>query len=181
MTWNFFLHQVGKELTNIRLVKTLFNLARENKPSIVFVDEIDSICGNRDALGASPLAAGIKTEFMVQMDGVGHNNDGVLVLAATNLPWSLDPALRRRMQKKVYIPLPDESARAKMFEIHVGETPCGLTPAHYKDLARRAKGLSGSDIGNAVQDAKNKPIKKLSSSKHWRKVSVTAMSAIESC
>ncbi len=115
------------------------------------------------------------------MDGVGHNNDGVLVLAATNLPWSLDPALRRRMQKKVYIPLPDESARAKMFEIHVGETQCGLTTAHYKDLARRTKGLSGSDIGNAVQDAKNKPIKKLSSSKHWRKVSISPMYATESC
>lgn len=154
-----------------RLIKTLFEMAREEKPSVVFIDEIDALCGSRDAPGANPHMAGLKTEIMVQMDGVGFDNQGVLVLAATNLPWSLDSAIRRRLQRKIYIPLPDEPARCRMFEVHVGKTPCGLKPEHYIELGKRTNGLSGSDIGNAVQDALMQPVKKVSSSKHWRKVS----------
>jgi vacuolar protein-sorting-associated protein 4 len=155
-----------------RLVKTLFSLARENKPSIIFIDEIDAICGNRDS-GATNNedSARMKTEFLVQMDGVGHDNTGVLLLAATNLPWTLDPAVRRRFQKKIHIPLPDEAARTRMFEIHIGTIPSGLTPKDYEELAQRTKGLSGSDISIAVQDALMQPVKKISSSKHWRAVS----------
>ncbi|KAE8448718.1 hypothetical protein EG329_008933 [Mollisiaceae sp. DMI_Dod_QoI] len=153
-----------------RLIKTLFDLARENKPSVVFIDEIDALCGSRDAPGHNPLTAGLKTEIMVQMDGVGRDNEGVLVLAATNLPWTLDPAIRRRLQRKIYIALPDEPARTEMFKIHVGETPCGLTPEHYAALGKQTEGLSGSDIGNAVQDALMQPVKKVSSSKYWKKV-----------
>ncbi len=52
------------------MIKTLFDLARENKPSVVFIDEIDALCGSRDAPGHNPLTAGLKTEIMVQMDGV---------------------------------------------------------------------------------------------------------------
>ncbi|KAF8860909.1 AAA-domain-containing protein [Acephala macrosclerotiorum] len=152
-----------------RLIKTLFDLARENKPSVVFIDEIDALCGSRDEPGHNPHMAGLKTEIMIQMDGVGHDNEGVLVLAATNLPWALDPAIRRRLQRKIYIALPDEPARAEMFKIHVGNTPCGLTPDHYAALGRVTDGLSGSDIGNAVQDALMQPVKKVSSSKHWKK------------
>lgn len=137
---------------------------------MVFIDEIDAICGPRDALHANPHTVGLKTEIMVQMDGVGHDNEGVLVLAATNLPWALDPAIRRRLQRKIYIPLPDEPARSRMFEIHIGTTPCGLDPSHYEELGRRTDGLSGSDIGNTVQDALMQPVKKVASSKYWRKV-----------
>lgn len=146
-------------------------MARENTPSIIFIDEIDSICGARDGENASPHSLGLKTEFMVQIDGVGHDNKGILVLAATNLPWTLDPAMRRRFQRKVFIPLPDEAARAQMFKIHVGNS-CHLTPAQYAQLARKTEGLSGSDIGNAVQDALMQPVKKVISSKHWRKVCI---------
>lgn len=155
----------------LRLIKTLFDLARENKPSVVFIDEIDALCGSRDEPGHNPHMSGVKTEIMIQMDGVGHDNEGVLVLAATNLPWTLDPAIRRRLQRKIYIALPDEPARAEMFKIHVGNTPCGLTPDHYAALGRITHGLSGSDIGNAVQDALMQPVKKVSSSKHWKKAS----------
>lgn len=61
---------------------------------------------------------GRQTEFLVQMDGVGKDQDGVLLLGATNLPWGLDQAVRRRFQKRVYIPLPDVRARAVMFKVH---------------------------------------------------------------
>jgi len=65
-------------------------------------DEIDSVLGARSD-GDNETSRRMKTEFMVQMDGVGANNRGILVLAATNTPWSLDPAIRRRFQKRMYV------------------------------------------------------------------------------
>ena len=78
-----------------RLVKTLFQMARENKPAIIFIDEVDSLCGTRGE-GESEASRRIKTEFLVQMNGVGHDDTGVLVLGATNIPWQLDNAIKRR-------------------------------------------------------------------------------------
>jgi vacuolar protein-sorting-associated protein 4 len=78
-----------------RLVKQLFAMARENKPAIIFIDEVDALCGTRGE-GESEASRRIKTEMLVQMDGVGHDSCGVLVLGATNIPWQLDSAIRRR-------------------------------------------------------------------------------------
>lgn len=78
-----------------RLVKQLFAMARENKPAIIFIDEVDALCGTRGE-GESEASRRIKTEMLVQMDGVGHDSSGVLVLGATNIPWQLDSAIRRR-------------------------------------------------------------------------------------
>lgn len=78
-----------------RLVKQLFELAREQKPSIIFIDEIDSLAGSRNE-SESEGSRRIKTEFLVQMNGVGHDDSGVLVLGATNIPWQLDNAIKRR-------------------------------------------------------------------------------------
>lgn len=89
-----------------RLVKNLFKMAREAKPSIIFIDEVDSLCGSRSE-GENETSRRIKTEFLVQMNGVGTDCDGVLVLGATNVPWELDAAIRRRFEKRIYIPLPD--------------------------------------------------------------------------
>ncbi|KAJ3508274.1 hypothetical protein NMY22_g16666 [Coprinellus aureogranulatus] len=100
-----------------RLVKQLFELAREQKPSIIFIDEIDSLTGSRNE-SESEGSRRIKTEFLVQMNGVGHDDSGVLVLGATNIPWQLDNAIKRRFEKRIYIPLPDKIARKRMFQIH---------------------------------------------------------------
>jgi vacuolar protein-sorting-associated protein 4 len=78
-----------------RLVRNLFEMARESKPAIIFIDEVDSLCSSRSD-SESESARRIKTEFLVQMQGVGSAGDGILVLAATNLPWALDSAIRRR-------------------------------------------------------------------------------------
>ena len=78
-----------------RLVKQLFQMARESKPAIIFIDEVDSLCGTRGE-GESEASRRIKTEFLVQMNGVGHDDTGVLVLGATNIPWQLDNAIKRR-------------------------------------------------------------------------------------
>ena len=78
-----------------RLVRQLFEMARENKPSIIFIDEIDSLASSRSD-AESEGSRRIKTEFLVQMNGVGHDDTGVLVLGATNIPWQLDNAIKRR-------------------------------------------------------------------------------------
>jgi len=126
-----------------KLVRSLFDLARENKPSIIFIDEIDSLCGQRSD-SESESARRIKTEFLVQMNGVGNDMQGVLVLAATNLPWLLDNAIRRRFEKRIYIPLPEEGARGRMFQIHLGDTPHTLTQENFKQLAAATDFYSGS-------------------------------------
>ena len=90
-------------------------MAREKKPSIIFIDEIDSLRGSRSE-GENDSTRRIKTEFLVQMQGVGNNNEGVLVLGATNVPWEIDSAIRRRFEKRIFIDLPDATARAGIFE-----------------------------------------------------------------
>lgn len=146
-------------------------MARENKPSIIFIDEIDALCGPRGE-GESEASRRIKTEMLVQMDGVGRDSKGVLVLGATNIPWQLDAAIRRRFQRRVHISLPDSAARQTMFELAVGTTPCDLTKADYKKLGDLSEGYSGSDISIAVQDALMQPVRLIQMATHYKKVSL---------
>ncbi|KAH8120490.1 AAA-domain-containing protein [Phellopilus nigrolimitatus] len=152
-----------------RLVKQLFQMARENKPAIIFIDEVDSLCGSRGE-GESEASRRIKTEFLVQMNGVGHDDTGVLVLGATNIPWQLDNAIKRRFEKRIYIPLPGPGARKKMFELNVGSTPCELKTEDYRYLADNTNGYSGSDIAVVVRDALMQPVRKVLSSTHFKPV-----------
>ncbi|KAJ9485101.1 hypothetical protein VN97_g8244 [Penicillium thymicola] len=152
-----------------RLVKQLFNMARENKPAIIFIDEVDALCGPRGE-GESEASRRIKTELLVQMDGVGKDSKGVLILGATNIPWQLDAAIRRRFQRRVHISLPDLNARMKMFMLAVGSTPCQMTQPDYRQLADLSEGYSGSDISICVQDALMQPIRKIQGATHYKKV-----------
>lgn len=153
-----------------RLVKTLFEMARQHKPSIIFVDEVDSLCSSRSD-NESESARRIKTEFLVQMQGVGNDNDGILVLGATNIPWVLDAAIRRRFEKRIYIPLPEEHARLEMFKLHLGNTFHELQEHDFKTLASKTEGYSGADISIVVRDALMQPVRKVQTATHFRKVS----------
>ena len=144
-------------------------MARENKPSVIFIDEIDALCGPRGE-GESEASRRIKTEILVQMDGVGNDSKGVLVLGATNLPWQLDSAIRRRFQRRVHIGLPDAAGRAKMFKLAIGDTETTLQPGDYNLLAAKSEGFSGSDIAIVAQDALMKPLRKISTATHFRPV-----------
>ena len=93
-----------------KLVKALFSVARHIQPTIIFIDEIDALLLKRRS-GEHEGTRRIKTEFLVQMQGVGNDNDGILVLGATNIPWVLDAAIRRRFEKRIYIDLPEANAR----------------------------------------------------------------------
>lgn len=163
-----------------RLVKQLFNMARESKPAIIFIDEIDALCGPRGE-GESEASRRIKTELLVQMDGVGNDSKGVLILGATNIPWQLDMAIRRRFQRRVHISLPDVAARMKMFMLAVGSTPCQLQQADYRALGDMTEGYSGSDISIAVQDALMQPVRKIQSATHYKKVLVDGEEKLTPC
>jgi vacuolar protein-sorting-associated protein 4 len=156
-------------------------MARENKPSIIFIDELDALAGPRGE-GESEASRRIKTEMLVQMDGVGKDSKGVLVLGATNIPWQLDAAIRRRFQRRVHISLPDVAARTTMFKIAVGDSDdperagqklSDLSNDDYRILAAQSEGYSGSDIAIAVQDALMEPVRKIQQATHFKKVSGT--------
>lgn len=150
-----------------KLVRNLFELARTHKPSIIFIDEVDSLCSSRSE-NESESARRIKTEFLVQMQGVGKDSDGILVLGATNIPWVLDSAIRRRFEKRIYIPLPEENARLVMFKIHLGNTAHVLTDENLRTLANHTEGYSGADISIIVRDALMQPVRKVQSATHFK-------------
>ncbi|XP_046735339.1 vacuolar protein sorting-associated protein 4 [Diprion similis] len=152
-----------------KLVKNLFELARQHKPSIIFIDEVDSLCSSRSD-NESESARRIKTEFLVQMQGVGTDNEGILVLGATNIPWVLDSAIRRRFEKRIYIPLPEEPARMVMFKLHLGNTAHVLSEDDFKKLAASTDGYSGADISIIVRDALMQPVRQVQTATHFKRV-----------
>ncbi|XP_021940158.1 vacuolar protein sorting-associated protein 4A-like isoform X2 [Zootermopsis nevadensis] len=151
-----------------KLIRNLFELAREHKPSIIFIDEVDSLCSSRSD---NESARRIKTEFLVQMNGVDKNNDGILVLGATNIPWVLDANIRRIFEKRIYIRLHGKNARIEMFKLHLRDTPHTLTNTDLEWAAGSAELFSGADIRNAVKDALMLTIREITTATHFRHVS----------
>eukprot|EP00388_Colpodella_angusta_P001786 GDKJ01005402.1.p1 GENE.GDKJ01005402.1~~GDKJ01005402.1.p1 ORF type:complete len:428 (+),score=97.72 GDKJ01005402.1:48-1331(+) len=152
-----------------RLVRTLFEMARANKPAIIFVDEVDSLCGKRSE-GENDSARRIKTEFLVQMDGVGKDDTGLLVLGATNTPWDLDSAIRRRFERRVYIPLPETPARKMMIEKTLKGAKHSLRPDEIDQLAELTDGFSGADCNIFGRNALFQPLKKTTTARFFKKV-----------
>jgi len=143
-------------------------MARESEGgrAIIFIDEVDSLCGSRTE-GESDSLRRVKTEFLVQMDGVGKTEGEILILGATNIPWELDAAIRRRFEKRVYIPLPESEARAYMVRLHLGDTPNDLTEADFERLGEITKGASGSDIKVLVKEALMQPLRRCQQAKQF--------------
>jgi vacuolar protein-sorting-associated protein 4 len=144
-----------------RLIKELFEMARKEKPSIIFIDEVDSLCTSRDNASSSD-GNRIQNEFLTQMDGVGTSQSGVLVLAATNLPWTLDAAIMRRLEKQVYIPLPDYEARLHYFKKEFSFSGTGK-------LAKLTDGYSLADLARILKQTKMHLLTKVETSTHFKK------------
>eukprot|EP01071_Lankesteria_metandrocarpae_P005123 Lankesteria_metandrocarpae@DN3872_c0_g1_i1.p1 len=152
-----------------KAVRALFDTARDNKPAVVFIDEIDCIGGVRGESNESESTRRLKTEFLVQMDGLDGGSSQVMILAATNTPWDLDPAFRRRFERRIYIPLPDYAARRHLLELGVSASRHQLSEADVTLLAERLDGYSGADISVLVRDALLQGLRKMSSATHFKK------------
>ncbi|KAM7311270.1 fidgetin-like protein 1 [Ixodes scapularis] len=145
-----------------KMVRALFAVARACQPSVVFIDEIDSLLSQRSE-SEHESSRRIKTEFLVQLDGASTKaDDRLLIVGATNRPQELDEAARRRLAKRLYIPLPGAPARRQM----VSRLLCGvrhrLDPSEVEGVAERTRGYSGADMAQLCKEAALGPIRSLS-------------------
>ena len=130
----------------------IFELARRNAPCVLFFDEVDAMGASRSDLKQSAMRHVIN-QFLAELDGVESDNEGVLVLAATNAPWSVDPAFRRpgRFDRIIFVEPPDEAAREEIFtDMLAGKPVCDIDT---KKIASAAKDYSCADIKAAIDIA----------------------------
>ncbi len=144
-----------------KLVRALFAVARCNQPAVIFIDEIDSLLTQRTD-GEFEASRRIKTEFLVQFDGAGTSSeDRILIIGATNRPQEIDEAARRRLVKRLYIPLPDYPARLQIVQNLLGGQKHDLTDADLASVCNQADGYSGSDMDNLCREAALGPIRSI--------------------
>lgn len=164
-----------------KLVKTLFEMARFYAPSIIFIDEVDALCSKRGSDSEHEASKRFKAELLMQMDGLNNTtgsseensaspnlssssssqefdmipeekNETVMVLGATNYPWLIDEAFRRRFEKRILIDLPDSESRKSLLNLSLRSTKLS-EDVNLEEIAERLDSYSGADITNVCRDA----------------------------
>ncbi|VDK32362.1 unnamed protein product [Taenia asiatica] len=159
-----------------KLVRVLFEMARFHAPSTIFLDELDSLMSQRGCDGGSTVGMSehegsrrMKTELLIQMDGLAKSDDLVFLLAASNIPWELDHAVLRRLEKRILVDLPNFDARKRMFEnllppnqkpFRTG-VPQLTAQIDYTQMAELTEGYSGSDIHLVCKEAAMNVVRKV--------------------
>lgn len=143
-----------------KLVRALFSVARKLQPSIIFIDEIDSLLSERNA-GEHEASRRLKTEFLVEFDGLPGNmdSDKIVVMGATNRPQELDEAALRRFTKRIYVSLPNQSTREHLIKQLLAKQGCKLSNNSIANLSALTNGYSGSDLTALAKDAALEPIR----------------------
>lgn len=139
-------------------IKKLFEEARKNAPSIIFIDELDALVPSRDTANISQMNANAVNEFLAQMNNCSE--DGIFIIGATNRPTAIDPAILRsgRLDKHIYLPPPDFEAREKMFELYLKKRPIELG-LDYAAFASSTENFVSSDIKFICDEASRKALK----------------------
>jgi SpoVK/Ycf46/Vps4 family AAA+-type ATPase len=141
-----------------KIISMLFSEARKVQPSVIFMDEFDSIMISRDN-DPSESSRRVIGQLLQEIEGFTTNEENkVILIAATNKPWDLDDAMISRFQRKIYIPLPDPAARKSVFEIHL-RGAC-LEDTTTAKLSEMTEGFSGRDIANLCREAVMSMIRK---------------------
>jgi len=145
-----------------KLISSLFKVARIKAPSLIFMDEIDSVATKRGEGHEGGGERRVKTQLLSEIQGMkSGSKKPLLVLGATNRPWDIDAAMLSRFEKKVYVPLPDLTARVGIFKIHTAGINMELTEEDFIELGVRAEGYSGRDISNVCREVIMIPIREL--------------------
>lgn len=143
-----------------KLVRALFGVASCRQPAVIFVDEIDSLLSQRKSEGEHESSRRLKTQFLIEMEGFDNVSEQILLIGATNRPQELDEAARRRLTKRLYVPLPSSEARAWIVKSLLEKD--GLFKLSDDDIVSICKfteGYSGSDMKNLVKDASMGPLR----------------------
>ena len=145
-----------------KLISSLFKVARIRAPSLIFMDEIDSVATKRGSGHEGGGERRVKTQLLSEIQGIkSGSKKPLLVLGATNRPWDIDMAMLSRFEKKVYVPLPDLTARVGIFKIHTEGINMALTEEDFIELGVRSEGYSGRDISNVCREVIMLPIREL--------------------
>jgi transitional endoplasmic reticulum ATPase len=136
-----------------RNLASIFAKARAQAPCVLFFDELDALAYSRSKANSEHTRT-IVNEFLAQLDGIGQDNKGLLILAATNMPWDVDPAMKRpgRFSRQIFVPPPDIEARQRMLEVKLTGVPCDALD--YAAIARQTAHYSGADIDGLIELAK---------------------------
>ncbi|KAL2646639.1 hypothetical protein AAZV13_05G068700 [Glycine max] len=143
-----------------KLVRALFGVASCRQPAVIFVDEIDSLLSQRKSDGEHESSRRLKTQFLIEMEGFDSGSEQILLIGATNRPQELDEAARRRLTKRLYIPLPCSEARAWIIRNLLEKDGLFKLSCDEMDIiCKFTEGYSGSDMKNLVKDASMGPLR----------------------
>lgn len=141
-------------------LSAIFEKARVKKPCVLFFDELDALAFARNKI-SSITGRTLVNEFLNQLDGVGHNNDDILFLAASNMPWDIDVAMKRpgRFSRQIFVPPPDHEAKVRILQIKLHNLPVD----HFDEVAfaKRLINFSGADIDGLIEKTKEAVIEKV--------------------
>lgn len=154
-------------------LSNLFQAARDKAPSVLFIDEVDALGSKRGGNTSSHLK-NMTTHFLTEMDGINANNEKLLVLGATNEPWSVDTAMRRpgRFDRVIFVPPPDQKARIEILKLHSQEKNVESS-IPWPTLASKMEHFSGADIAQVVDQAVERAVADAIKSGNLRKVTAT--------